>query len=180
MEDLGKTIRKLRKARKLSLKEVADQIGCSPSYISQVETAKIDPSASRLKEIAQALGTTIVQLFSEQTSEKEIVRKEDRQRASIPASKMIFEILVNQSPDKKMDARIATIDPGGGSNGLYSHHGEEFGYVLEGTAELIIDEKVFNLNEGDAFYFSSENMHSFKNIGDDTLKILWINHPPSY
>ena len=180
MESIGKTIRSFRKSRKLSLKQVADHIGCNPSYLSQVENNKLDPSASRLKEIAAALGTTIVQLLSEESHDNVILRKSDRQRVFIPASKLTIEILVHQSPEKKIDARVATISPGGGSDGGYAHDGEEFGYVLKGVMELTIEDQNYYLNEGDTFYYSSQKKHKFKNNGDEDLQILWVNHPPSW
>ncbi|MGB9618134.1 MAG: helix-turn-helix domain-containing protein, partial [Desulfomonilaceae bacterium] len=60
MESLGAKLRALRKQQGLSLKQLAERVGCAPSYLSMVENERLDPSVSRLKKIVDALGKTIV------------------------------------------------------------------------------------------------------------------------
>jgi transcriptional regulator with XRE-family HTH domain len=181
MDSIGSKLRSLRKDRELSLKQVAHRIGCSPSYLSMVENDKLDPSASRLKRIVDALGSTIIELFSEESNGEEVVlRKEERQRVAVRGSKLVIEILVRQGPGKNIDARLAIVSPGGGSEGDYSHTGEEFGYIVKGTLELTVDGATHILNEGDTFYFDSTRAHRFRNTSDETVEVLWVNHPPSW
>jgi quercetin dioxygenase-like cupin family protein len=145
-----------------------------------VENNKLDPSITRLKHIADAMGTTVVKLLSEESNGDVVLRKADRQRAIVPGSNLRIEILVRQSPDKKMDARLATVGPGGGSLGQYAHEGEEFGFIVKGSIELTVEDITYTLNEGDTFYFHSSRNHSFRNDGDKDVHILWVNHPPSW
>lgn len=180
MESIGKKIRALRKNRGLTLKEVAALVGCTPSYLSMMENDKLDPSSSRLKQIADALGSTIVQLFPDQGRDDMILRAKDRQKVNVSGSKLLFEILIHQGPDKKMDARLATVYPGGGSGGSYTHQGEEFGFVLKGTLELTVEDKTYTLEQGDTFYFHSTRSHRFQNKGSEPVEVLWVNHPPSW
>jgi len=180
MEPLGPKLRSLRKARKLSLKQLAERAGCSPSYISMVENNKVDPGVSRLKKIADALELTIVDLFSAQTGQRHIIRKEERIKAEFSGSKTRIEILVPQLLNKAMDARVAVIYPGGSSEGDYRHPGEEFGLVLKGELELSIDGVNHLLKEGDSFYFESTRKHRFRNPGNDDTCVVWVNHPPSW
>lgn len=181
MNSIGSRLRAVRKARGLSLKQVAALVGCTPSYLSMVETEKLDPSVSRLKKIADALGSTIVELFSEGNSNEHVVlRKDERQRVSVLGSKLLIEILVRQGSDKKMDARLAVVAPGGGSAGDYQHPGEEFGYVIRGTLELTVNGTAYILHEGDTFYFNSTSPHRFCNLSDEDVEVLWVNHPPSW
>ena len=180
METLGTKLRILRKSQGLSLKQLADRVGCAASYLSMVENDRLDPSVSRLKRIVDALGKTIVDLFGEPGDGDIIVRKEKRARAAFPGSKLLIEILVPQAPEKKMDARLAVVAPGGGSDGDYSHPGEEFGIVLRGTLELTVDGATYLLQEGDCFYFHSTRNHRFRNKSDQEAQVVWVNHPPSW
>jgi len=180
MESLGAKLRALRKGQKLSLKQAAERIGCAPSYLSMVENDKVDPSISRLKKIAEGLGSTIVKLFDENGGEEVVMRKAKRPRASFPRSKLRIELLVPRGPDRSMDARLAIVGPGGGSQGDYQHEGEEFGLILEGSIELSIDGATYILGQGDSFYFHSHQDHSFTNPGDKDCRILWVNYPPSW
>jgi transcriptional regulator with XRE-family HTH domain len=180
MESLGTKIRSLRKSQGLSLKQLADRIGCNASYLSMVENDRLDPSVSRLKKVVDALGKTIVDLFGESADGDIIVRKEKRARVAFPGSKMLIEILVLQAPDKKMDARLAIVAPGGGSEGDYAHPGEEFGLIIKGTLELTVDNTTYQLREGDCFYFHSNRNHRFRNSSDQETQVVWVNHPPSW
>lgn len=180
MESLGNKLRALRKLQGLSLKQLAERVGCTASYLSMVENGRLDPSVSRLKKIVDALGKTIVDLFGESDHGDIVVRKEKRARVAFPGSKLRIEILVLQDPDKKMDARLAVIGPRGGSEGDYAHPGEEFGLVLKGTMELTVDGTSYQLREGDCFYFHSSRNHRFRNNSDQETQVVWVNHPPSW
>lgn len=181
MDSVGSRLRSLRKSQGLSLKQVAHLVGCSPSYLSMVENDKLDPSASRLKRIADALGSTIIELFYERSSGDDVVlRKDERQRVAVRGSKLLIEILIRQGPEKNLDARLAVVAPGGGSEGDYSHPGEEFGYIVKGTLELTVDGTTHILHAGDTFYFQSVRPHRFRNPSDESVEIVWVNYPPSW
>ncbi len=181
MDDLlGTRLRTVRKAKRLSLKQLAERAGCSPSYLSMVENGKIDPGVSRLKKIVDALHMTIVDLFQSQTEQKLIIRKSERIQVEFASSRTRIEILVPKLPEKQMDARLAVIYPGGSSEGDYRHPGEEFGFVVNGHLELTIDGIPYLLQEGDSFYFASNRTHRFRNPGTEDAVVVWVNHPPSW
>jgi len=180
VEELGKRLRALRKARGLSLRALAEIVGCSASYLSMVENAHIDPSISRLKRIAEGLGTTISGLFQDEASHEIVIRRHMRRQAHFPAAKLRIEMLTPQLPEKLMDARLAIVAPGGGSDGDYHHPGEEFGLVLAGELELTVQGVTYHLEEGDSFYFPSTHHHSFRNTGQEEAVVLWVNCPPSW
>lgn len=62
---LGKRIREVRRAKEMTIKELADMIGCSPTHVTRIETAKrrID-STSLLVKFAQALGLPSEELIT--------------------------------------------------------------------------------------------------------------------
>jgi transcriptional regulator with XRE-family HTH domain len=62
--NLGARLRTVRQQSGLSLREVARQLGVSPSFVSQLETGKSQPSVATLYSLAQLLGFSIDQIFS--------------------------------------------------------------------------------------------------------------------
>ncbi|MBU0516725.1 MAG: cupin domain-containing protein [Proteobacteria bacterium] len=180
MDQLGQKLRALRKSRGLSLKKLADTVGCSASYLSMVENEKLNPSVSRLKQIAEGLGSTIIDLFQEPRRPKVVLRRVERPRVAFPGSRLKIEILAPQNPTKAMDARLAIVEPGGGSVGDYRHSGEEFGLVLSGALDLTVEGVTYKVNQGDSFYFQSTKDHRFCNAGDEEAVVVWVNHPPSW
>lgn len=53
---LGAAIRARRKEVRLSIRELADMLGCSTRFLSEVERGKQSASVGRVIEIAAALG----------------------------------------------------------------------------------------------------------------------------
>jgi len=63
-ETLGQRVRALRQKQKLSLNDLARLSGVSKGYLSQVERSlTVRPSAFTIFSIAEALGTTVGELF---------------------------------------------------------------------------------------------------------------------
>ena len=63
---------------------------------------------------------------------------------------------------------------------MIKHEGEEFGYLLDGEIELIVDKKKYQLRPGDSFFFRSERPHSYTNNRKKVARILWLNTPPTF
>lgn len=55
---LGKTIQTLRKAAGMTQNVLAEEINCTPEYLSRIENGKKVPSRSLVMDIAEALDTT--------------------------------------------------------------------------------------------------------------------------
>lgn len=76
---LGERIHRHRKARAMTLEEVAQQTGVSKGYLSQLENGKEkNPTIEVLGKIAAALGTTIADLLG--------TRKARAARSELPAT----------------------------------------------------------------------------------------------
>jgi len=64
--DFGPRLRQLRKAKKLTLQEIADQIGCTKAYVWALERRPGQrPTADRVQAIAKVLGVTMAELMGE-------------------------------------------------------------------------------------------------------------------
>lgn len=64
MRTLGENIRKLRRQRNLSQKDVANRLNISIAAFSKIETGVTDISLSRLKTIAAAFDLSVIQLLT--------------------------------------------------------------------------------------------------------------------
>lgn len=61
---LSRKLKELRQAKDLSVAELADRCGVSEPYLRQIENGrKENPSASILKKLSAALGTTVADLL---------------------------------------------------------------------------------------------------------------------
>lgn len=61
----GVVLREKRTAKGISLRKFADQVGVSPTYLSQVEQGNIDPpTAERVRKMAEILGENADELIA--------------------------------------------------------------------------------------------------------------------
>ena len=113
-----------------------------------------------------------------------IFRANNRPLISTNAGKrargVTLEHLIPLLPNPLLQATIHNIEPGGGSQGMLVHSGEEMGYVLQGSLQLTAGSTVHTVEEGDSFFFLSEVPHGYVNQGKITARVLWVNTPPTF
>lgn len=180
---LGAQIRMIRKARGMTLRELADKAGCSESMLSKVENGKGNPSINVLHSISRALDTNMGTLFRPEVGPGIVQRKGERHLAQLMGEDgrgVILEYLSPHQPGHVLQAHIHIVEPGGSANDAISHEGEEVGYVLEGELELIVEGQAYHLKEGDSFFFDSALPHAFRNPGATTSRVIWVNTPPTF
>jgi len=83
----GGTVRRLREARKISLRKFAQRIGTSPTYLSMIERNEFKPpTEERVRAIAQALGQDpdeLLALADRVSSDlKDIIQRRPRRMAA--------------------------------------------------------------------------------------------------
>lgn len=179
--DIGRRIRTQRKADGLTLKQLAEKVGCTDAYLSQIENGRVSPSISSLKKIADALKTHITDFFVEkETDEPVVLSRDQRVVLSLERWNAKIESLVKNPRNKRMHPFYTTIQPGGGSHGSYSHVGEEFGIVLKGRLEIELDGDVYMVNQNETFYYSSTRPHNWTNPGDSETIVVWVISPPTF
>lgn len=177
-ERLGLRIRQLRKARDLSLKDIAERSGFSISFLSQIERGKSSASVRVLVRIASALNVGMGNLFEEPSEpvQPTVQRREGRRKIEFRDTSISKELVSPPKPDSQLDVYLITIDPGGSTGGEpYVHPGQEAGLVLEGTLELTVDSHTYHLRDGDGFSFESRRPHRFSNPGSSLARVVWIN-----
>lgn len=59
----------------------------------------------------------------------------------------------------------------------FSHEGEEFFYLLEGTLEFRTENEQYVLNPGDSLYFESSIPHAYRALERKNAKALTVVYP---
>jgi quercetin dioxygenase-like cupin family protein/DNA-binding XRE family transcriptional regulator len=180
-------LRSIRQAKGISLKEMAERTGLSSNYLSQIERGKANPSISVLKRITDTLAVPYMSLVEPSRSLKDdgivpvqVVKANKRKMLVYPGGQRRAYLL---TPDLrgKLEVILTVEKPETeGSGDWYSHEGEEFGLVLEGSYEVMVENRVFRLEEGDSIRFVSSIPHKMRNPGAKLSKTLWVITPPSF
>ena len=180
MEIVGEQIKQYRKIRKMTLARMAEELNVSASFLSQVESGRTMPSLSTLKNISDVLNVSIATLVGEgkNSSQSPIVRKDERKELREFSNGLEIRLLSPQDPYIQMEPAIFQFEEEGSTGDFSRHFGQEFIFILEGALEIRLASEVYNLEEGDSFYFNSFTPHLFKNIYKGTTRIIRVITPP--
>jgi transcriptional regulator with XRE-family HTH domain len=183
-------IRRLRKKRGLTLKELAAKCNCSSGYLSRVETGAVNPSVATLMAIAEELEVTLDELFNSQPSQKKVfpcVMHVHERKTLAPevgmrmqllsrGIKVPFEFLQLNFPPGTTDGLDVYTNSEGAD--LHSHEGVECGLVIQGVLDVLVDDKVYRLKAGDTITLDSNSPHKLSNSGDEEAVAIWVDSNP--
>jgi transcriptional regulator with XRE-family HTH domain len=165
--------------RKMTLRQVAEHAEVSVSFLSQLERGTSGASIPTLRMIAEALGLTLADLFSDSDAPAHrVLRVADRPMIRAAA---VDKYMLTRRPLQNLEVLEGVIDPHG-TVGSRSHtHGDsqELLLVLTGPVRLLLDEDEHVLETGDSIEYRSSSTHCVINDGDAAARVLWIISPPS-
>ncbi len=180
MMDIGGKIKQLRLLNTLTQQELADRSELSKGYISQLERNIITPTIATLQDVLTGLGTNLSEFFSGTYATQIVFKKKDMVTKKDEAEGRQIMWVVPDCQKNAMEPIILTLQPGGMSYQDDPHEGEEFGYVMEGSIKLEINDKKHTVTKGQSFYFKSDAKHLIRNTTNKKAVVLWISTPPSF
>ena len=173
--DLGRRVavnlHQKRKARSLSLDQLAAASGVSRAALSQIETLKSNPSLGVLWKIAVGLGIPFAELIGGSSQGVAVLRRTDAQ--------------VLRSADGRMESRPLT--PAGScpwveayelrlaaraahSSDPHAAGTREILIVLNGQLRLRAGSEVYELGAGDTISFLADQPHSYENPSSSEIR----------
>lgn len=176
-------IRKIRKEKKLSLRQLAEKSGLSVSFLSNLENGRVNITLSSLKKIATALEVPVARLIADDSQEGVvIVKKEDRMNIVHHRSPQgtVIQQFLTRSPSFDMEIVVIQLPPGTSSESYKSHPGQEFTYVLAGEVVLFLNDNTYPLKGGDMAYYDAGIPHKWENHSPEPAEILVGATPASF
>ncbi len=179
---LGTDLRALRRARGLTLSDLAERLDRSVGHLSQIERGLSEPSITDLRKLATLYDVPLSFFFSHDAAPEAerglIVRKASRRRIGTREDGLIEELL---SPDLGGSFEIV--------RSVFAAHTaletpavretEEAGFVIDGSLDLEIAGRWFMLDAGDSFRFAGERFR-WRNPNNKDAVVIWVIAPPVY
>jgi transcriptional regulator with XRE-family HTH domain/mannose-6-phosphate isomerase-like protein (cupin superfamily) len=198
-ESLGAALRAAREARGLSLRELARQVDVSPSFVSQVELGKANPSVGTLYALVSVLGVSLNELLGGPADaapdpppspvaapataaggpggwpriHQPVVRA--RERSRVQMSGVVWERLTADDP--LVDFLHVEYGPGSAScppDDMVRHGGREYGVIVTGRLEVQVGFETYALEPGDSIHFDSSTPHRLSNPHDEPCTAVWF------
>ncbi|MDB5315973.1 MAG: hypothetical protein JWO26_1632 [Rhodospirillales bacterium] len=179
LSTIGSSIRRLRLQRGMTLQMLATATGLSSSMLSLLERGKAGPSIGTLVVIASALDTQMAELLgaADRGDDQPVTRRAAQQ--SYATAEGVQRRIMKNDTVNGIEIAINEYNPGTASAPRpVAHQGFEFGIVLEGALEITLNERTYELSEGDIVSYRSTDPHRIANPGGRKARALWVNLKP--
>nr|WP_216855637.1 XRE family transcriptional regulator [Paenibacillus qinlingensis] len=157
----------IRKARSLSLDQVAELTGVSKAMLGQIERGDSNPTISILWKIVNGLHISFTSLIEDEEpkvthfrfSDTEPLMEEDGHYRAFPLIPF----------DQKKQFEIYTVEMDLDCSHASEPHNEgveEYILMMQGSLEVTFHQETFQLTVGDAIHFSADQAHTYRNTAN--------------
>ncbi|WP_332603737.1 helix-turn-helix domain-containing protein [Arthrobacter sp. S2(2024)] len=179
-DQLGPNLRAIRRARSLTLREVAQRSRISEGWLSQIERGRSVPSIDILYRVASALDIAVHDLFQGPEQQQMAPLLEvDRPRIEWGEGGA-YKTLITMRPDSAIDVFIGHFPPGASTGAAYTHgDSSEVLLVMRGTVTTTVGGLTHVMHEGSSLEYRSSMPHFLTNKSTDNATVLWAVSPPT-
>ena len=177
-ERVGRQLRIMRKARRLSIRTLAELNRLSVNTLSLIESGKTSPSVGTLNQLAKSLDVPITAFFEYKHPKRRIVYQKTGERQQLIFLQGQVEKLIAGLPHLGSEPFIARLELGAASGDTpIVFPGREFIYCLEGHITYSIEGEIFPLAPGDSLIFDSYTPHTWRNTATTSSSALLVLCP---
>ena len=170
---IAKNIRKLRKEKEFTLRELSTGSKVSISMISKVENSQTLPSIATYIKIASALGVSFSQLIRDDSADVDISIVKATERPVITKGPYVASPLAYKKGKKEMEPFIFYYSEGK-KFPKHCHENEEMIFVIEGTLEFKYGKQIIILKKGDCVYFNGSIVHGARALNHNGTKAIVV------
>ena len=163
---VGAAVRRRRRSLELTLAVVAERSGLSVPFLSQVENERARPSTRSLERVADALGTTRVELLAaaDPARSVDVVRADASEFNHEPRVRPLVR------GHHQLHAMEFSGDQDAGRE--FQHRNDELMYVAEGVVEVEAEGRAYRLGKGDTLYLTGGVRHRWRATEEDTRVLV--------
>ena len=167
IKEIGIRLAALRDIMDYSVEEMAKKMQTATEDYLSYERGEKDFSFSFLHNAASILGVDVLDIISGESpklSSYTLVKAGEgydiTRRAAYDYKHLAFTFR-----NKKAEPFLVTVEPKDTTPSLNAHEGQEMNYMIKGSMEMYLGDKVHILNEGDSIYYNSAIPHAMRAVG---------------
>lgn len=168
----------LRDVLDISVEEISNSLGISIEQYIEYEQGESDIPAGIIYGIASKFDIDVTEILTGE-SPRMVDYTVTRKQKGIEVERFEgykFEALAHNYVGRNKEPMLVTIKRSDERPRLVSHGGQEFNFVLEGSLNVVIDNKTITLNEGDCIYFNPEIPHGQYAITEEAKFLTLIDN----
>ncbi|WP_166001110.1 XRE family transcriptional regulator [Bacillus sp. Cs-700] len=162
-QQVGATLRSIRKEREMSLQDLAEVTDVSKLTLGKIERGEANPSLTVIWKIANGLSIPISSLLAEK-EEVVISRSNEGNKVLSSNEDLTLEPMFTNSGYGSLETHRAFLKPGGQYYAEAHQEGVvEYVTVMEGKATVQVLEETYELNKYDSIKFKADQRHGYLN-----------------
>lgn len=171
-KNIAFNLKRVRKARNMSLDMMAEMTGVSKSMLGQIERGESNPTVTTIGKIVEGIRIPFEELLYLKEDAVTIIDSGELPVYKEKAGAYCFKVVFPYDRQRKFEVFSGRIEPGeiceSGS------HGEktcEYVTVIRGKLLLKVGDKCYEVGENQAIRFDSDQLHRYQNTGTEPLSL---------
>ena len=177
--DVGTRLRTLRTAFGMSQRELARRAGVTNGLISLIEQNRVSPSVSSLKKVLDGVPMSLAEFFTLDPAAAPQAFFGVDELAEVGNADVSRRLIAANRPARQLALLHSRFAVGAAVDEQGATRGEEGGVVVRGRVEITVGGSTRVLGPGEAYYFSRQLPHRFRNVGREVCEIVSASTPAS-
>lgn len=179
--DVGARLKSVRVVYGISQRELARRAGVTNGLISLIEQNRVSPSVGSLKKVLDGIPMSLSEFFTLDLEAAPKAFYSVDELVEIGNAEVSLRLVAAQRGGRQLSVLHERYAPGAATGEeMLSHRGEESGVVLRGRLEVTVAGNTRVLGPGEAYYFSSNLPHRFRNPGREVCELVSASTPPTF
>jgi mannose-6-phosphate isomerase-like protein (cupin superfamily)/DNA-binding XRE family transcriptional regulator len=169
MSALAKNLRRYRKTAHLTQAQLADAAGLPRATVASLEQLDSNPGLHVVMAVADVLGVAIDDLVRPPPDHRYYKVEKTEHRLNRSADGSFLATMVSPIASRGVQIQRVRMEPDCKFVGQPHPNGsQEFFYVIEGTATLIINDDAVTIGTEELVQFPGNLPHTYRNLDPDT------------
>jgi XRE family transcriptional regulator, regulator of sulfur utilization len=169
-KNIGENLKKIRKARNLTIDELSVSANVSKSMISEIERGIRNPSVTIIWNLANTLKVPLNSFLKEEHQDEPMVYRM-KATEQLGGNGYSFHSLIDFEADKKFEIYFCEYAADTVTDKSTHFEGvEEYALVTQGILTLCINDRKYTAGEGEVIHFQANQEHCYANETDGMAK----------
>lgn len=167
-QNISMNLKRIRKAKNMSLDMLAEKTGVSKSMLGQIERGESNPTVGTIGKIVDGIHIPFEELIQAPKTDVAVIPKQEAQKEEEANCKVYVYFPYDKR--RNFEGYVVEIAPGG----CYKvtdrgENTEEYITVFRGTLTLKTLKGIYKVNEGDAVLLTADQDHTYINESQETV-----------
>lgn len=178
---IGKQVRALRQAQRITVAELSQQTGLSIGMLSKIENGVTSPSLTSLQTLATAFGVPVTALFRRFEEVREVVHTRAGEGVEIVREGTraghqynLLGHIGTTASGVVIEPYLITLSTASDVFPTFQHDGLEFIYMLAGQVKYRHGAAHYHLYPGDSLFFDADSPHGPEELVELPIRFLSV------